>query len=85
MTKRLGCTRHFYIVCVHVDNDFAAARVYEHEQGDCDGEILCAACDYTSQQPGGWARLVPVLRKACSNCCRALLRAAKEARYTTNN
>jgi hypothetical protein len=80
MSRPLGCTRRYYIVCIHVVNNSAAPRVYPHNDADgCDGEILCATCDVTSQQVGGWARLLPVLRAVCSHCCRVWLRAAAES------
>jgi hypothetical protein len=68
----MGCTLQngYWFVCLHVIEQDAKPFVYPNkdEEGG-EGEILCAACDKTSQRPGGWEKLSPVFRALCSHCC----------------
>lgn len=67
----MACTTRRFTVCLHVIEENAKPLIY-YREGDPEdhGSILCAVCDPISQQPGGWRRLLPVLRFICSDCCR---------------
>ena len=67
-------TAHHYTICVHVMEYAAKPVVYQGrnpEDPEDDGSILCAMCEHASQRPGGWQRLIPVLRILCADCCPA--------------